>query len=150
MSNGPLKKYLKKSELIEGKRMIRIIWLAFLLLFSFSSQACLKEGDKVELTGVIKKEIVYGPPSWGENPKNDKKMEYWFLYPNKSLNCPSDVDTKRMQMIMSSEQYEKYRLLLGDDIKVTGKVIFANSPYHFTPILIFHVSNIELTKERQQ
>ncbi|MFC0227879.1 DUF4431 domain-containing protein [Serratia aquatilis] len=136
--------------------MFRIIWPIFFLLFSFSLSACLKEGGKIVLTGVIKKEIVYGPPDWGEIPKNDKKMEYWFLYPGELLSCTFRTDdntvnsSKKIQMIMSSQQYKKYRYLFGENIKVSGRVMFSNSPYHFTPILIYHVSNIELTTEENQ
>lgn len=136
--------------------MLRGIWLVFLLVFSFSSMACLKEGDKVVLTGVMKKETVYGPPGWGESPKKDEKMDYWFFYPDKSLGCISDVDDsvdhsdKKLQMIMSREKYSKYGVLLDKNIKLDGQIMFANSPYHSTPLLIYRVSGIELVKGKNE
>ncbi|EJH7011976.1 DUF4431 domain-containing protein [Salmonella enterica] len=136
--------------------MNKVIQPVFLLLLFFLSvpamSACLDEGDKITLTGVLKKEMVYGPPGWGEHPQNDEKMNYWFLYPDKVPECFNAVDddtrhySKKMQIIMVDNQYNEYRTLLGKDVKLSGQIIFANSPYHSTPVLIFHVSGVESMK----
>ncbi|MEB8476847.1 DUF4431 domain-containing protein [Cronobacter malonaticus] len=136
-----------------NKTIVRSVLLALMLVFSTSAlSACLDEGDKVITRGVLKKEIVYGPPGFGEDPKDDEKMDYWFLYPNKPLGCFNTVDDdtshydKKIQIIMGDDQYNKYREFLGKDIKFNGKIMFANSPYHYTPVLIFHLSGVELVK----
>ncbi|AXE04866.1 DUF4431 domain-containing protein [Salmonella enterica] len=134
-------------------KTMQSVFLLLLFFFSVSvMSACLDEGDNVTLTGVLKKETAYGPPSWGEHPQNDEKMNYWFLYPDRIPECFNAVDddtrhySKKMQIIMVDEQYSKYRMFLEKDVKLSGKIMFANSPYHSTPVLIFHVSGVELMK----
>ncbi|ECF1703816.1 DUF4431 domain-containing protein [Salmonella enterica] len=135
--------------------MNKIIQSVFLLLLFFFSvsvmSACLDEGDKVTLTGVLKQETIYGPPGWGEHPQNDEKINYWFLYPDRVPECFNAVDdtrhySKKMQIIMVDDQYNEYRMFLEKDVKLSGQIMFANSPYHSTPVLIFHVSGVELMK----
>ncbi|WP_105273437.1 DUF4431 domain-containing protein [Escherichia sp. MOD1-EC7003] len=135
----------------------RSVFLFLLFFFSVSavsavSAACLDEGDEIMLTGILKKEIIYGPPGWGEHPQSDEKITYWFIYPDKVPGCFNALDddirhySKKLQIIMVDNQYNEYRKLLGKDVELKGKVIFASSPYHSTPVLIFNVSNVEAVK----
>lgn len=137
-------------------RIIRSFFLFLLFFFSVSAvsavSACLDEGDEITLTGILKKEIIYGPPGWGEHPQSDEKITYWFIYPDKAPGCFNAMDddirhySKKLQIIMVDNEYNEYRKLLGKDVELKGKVIFASSPYHSTPVLIFNVSNVEVVK----
>lgn len=157
MSNGHQMRILTKclvmmSDLIMNKIMRPVFFLLFFFFSVPAISACMNEGDNFTLAGVLRKETVYGPPGWGEDPQNDEKMNYWFLYPDKLLGCFNSVDddtrhySEKMQIIMVDNQYNEYRKFLGKDVELSGKVMFADSPYHSTPVLIFHVSNVKAVK----
>lgn len=46
--------------------LMKLMLSLVILFYSFGVYAaCLKEGDKIVLTGVMKEEIFYGPPKLG-------------------------------------------------------------------------------------
>ena len=46
--------------------LMKLMLSLVILFYSFGVYAaCLKEGDKIVLTGVMKEEIFYGPPNLG-------------------------------------------------------------------------------------
>ncbi|WP_080336452.1 DUF4431 domain-containing protein [Enterobacter hormaechei] len=79
-------------------------------------------------------------------------MNCWFLYPDKLLGCFNSVDddtrhySKKMKIIMVDNQYNEYRKFLSKHVELSGKAMFADSPYHSTPVLIFNVSNVKAVK----
>lgn len=128
--------------------------LSFFLLFVYSGvfAACLKEGDKVTLSGLIKSQLFYGPPNFGENKETDQKLTYWILYPDEPLICVNDADdsdadwNKSIQLIIKGDDYESKRHLLNHKVKVEGKIMIAVSGYHETPVLLDNALFIEKTK----
>ena len=55
--------------------LIKLTLSIAILFYNFSvNAACLKEGDKVVLSGVMKEELFYGPPNWGEDRQHDEKI----------------------------------------------------------------------------
>jgi len=71
------------------------LFLIMLLSYSFSYASCLKEGDKVNVTGELKKEFFYGPPGWGEDPEHDKKLTYWILTLDKPFTCVIEANNSQ-------------------------------------------------------
>lgn len=114
--------------------------------------ACLKEGDKIVLTGVIKEELFYGPPNWGEDREHDEKLLYWILHLNSPLKCVVDANTEqkgwgsKVQLIVSGDNYKNKRNLLNHHVTVNGKVMLAVTGYHMTSVLLNDTS-FESTKK---
>lgn len=128
--------------------MLKEIWksiFCFMIVFSsFSASAtCLKEGDKVSLTGVVGEKLYYGPPGWGENKANDEKLHEWILHLKQPLTCVTDADTDNqnwnhdVQLIMrDSNDYKTNKSLLGKIVSIDGVIFLAETGYHMTPVLL--------------
>ncbi|WP_050125919.1 DUF4431 domain-containing protein [Yersinia aleksiciae] len=115
--------------------------------------ACLNEGDAVKLSGSLKKEVFFGPPSWGEDPKNDKRLTYWILHLDNPLTCVIEAnDTQEgwgndVQLILEKNDYEDYRQFLDKQVSVTGHIFLAQTGYHMTPVLLDDISSISRTNQ---
>lgn len=126
-----------------------LLTAALILVSGHTFAACMKEGDKVTLTGVIKKELFYGPPNFGEDKQTDEKLLYWILYPDTPLTCVADVDdtadrwNKQIQLIISHDDYQTKKSLLNTRVSVTGEIMLAQTGYHVTPVLLDHTTFVE-------
>lgn len=114
-----------------------------ILFYSFGAYAiCLKEGDKIVLTGVMKEELFYGPPNLGEDRKHDEKLLYWILHLSSPLKCVIDANTEQegwdsnVQLIISGDDYKTKRNLLNHHVTVDGNVMLAVTGYHMTSVLL--------------
>lgn len=114
-----------------------------ILFYNFGVYAaCLKEGDKIVLTGVMKEELFYGPPNQGEDREHDEKLRYWILHLNSPLKCVVDANTEQkdwdshVQLIVSGDDYKNKRNLLNHHVTVDGKVMLAVTGYHMTSVLL--------------
>ncbi|EPA9110611.1 DUF4431 domain-containing protein [Serratia liquefaciens] len=114
-----------------------------ILFYNFSAYAgCLKVGDKVVLSGVMKEELFYGPPNWGEDRKHDEKLLYWILHLNNPLKCVIDANTEQdgwdsnVQLIISGDDYKTKRNLLNHYVTVDGNIMLAVTGYHMTSVLL--------------
>ncbi|MEG5548729.1 DUF4431 domain-containing protein [Enterobacter wuhouensis] len=123
--------------------LIKLTLSIAILFYNFGvNAACLKEGDKVVLSGVIKEELFYGPPGWGEDKKHDEKLLYWILHLNSPLKCVIDANTEQegwnsnVQLIISGEDYKTKRNLLNHHVTIDGKVMLAVTGYHMTSVLL--------------
>ncbi|WP_439413036.1 DUF4431 domain-containing protein [Enterobacter ludwigii] len=127
-------------------------WIAgvFIILISTTVYAdCLKEGDSVELSGIMKEEMFYGPPNWGEDKEHDKKMYYWILHLSTPLTCIVDANTdlerwnKEVQLVISGEEYKTREKLLNTMVTVKGTIFLAETGYHVEPVLLDNVTFID-------
>lgn len=128
--------------------MLKEVWksvFCFIIVFSSlsASATCLKEGDKVSLTGVVSEKLYYGPPGWGEDKANDEKIHEWILHLKKPLICVIDADTDNqnwnqdVQLIMrDSNDYKVNKNLIGIVVSVDGVIFLAETGYHMTPVLL--------------
>ena len=114
-----------------------------ILFYNFDVYAaCLKEGDKIVLSGVMKEELFYGPPNWGEDRGHDEKLLYWILHLNSPLKCVVDANNEKkgwdsnVQLIVSDDNYKTKRNLLNHHVTVDGKVMLAVTGYHMTSVLL--------------
>lgn len=124
------------------------------MFFSFSlSAACLNEGNKVSLSGIVKEESFYGPPNWGEDKENDQKLHYWILHLNNPLKCVTDVNNQKngwdreIQLILSDDDYKYRRFQLNHQVTVDGKIMLAISGYHMTSVLLDDASFYSAAKK---
>ncbi|MFG7475122.1 DUF4431 domain-containing protein [Enterobacter hormaechei] len=118
-----------------------------ILVYHFGVNAtCLKEGDEIVLSGVIKEELFYGPPNWGEDRNHDEKLLYWILHLDSPLKCVIDANTEQegwdsnVQLIISGEDYKIKRSLLNHHVAVDGNVMLAVTGYHMTSVLLKNIS----------
>lgn len=125
-----------------------------ILFYNFGVYAaCLKEGDKIVLSGVMKEELFYGPPNWGEDKEHDEKLLYWILHLNSPLKCVVDANTvqkgwdSNVQLIVSGDDYKTKRNLLNHHVTVDGKVMLAVTGYHMTSVLLDNTS-FKLTEKK--
>ena len=128
--------------------MLKKILSSFLFfIITFSSfgvfASCLKEGDKVSLTGVVGENLYYGPPGWGEDKAHDEKLHEWILHLNQPLKCVEGADTDNpdwnqdVQLIMRDDNDYKVKTnLLGKNVNIDGVVFLAETGYHMTPVLL--------------
>ncbi|HCT8183874.1 TPA: DUF4431 domain-containing protein [Klebsiella pneumoniae] len=123
--------------------LMKLMLSLVILFYSFGVYAaCLKEGDKIVLTGVMKEEIFYGPPNWGEDRAHDEKLLYWILHINSPLKCVVDANTEQkgwnsnIQLIVSGDDYKTKRNLLNHNVTVDGKIMLAVTGYHMTSVLL--------------
>ncbi|WP_224065885.1 DUF4431 domain-containing protein [Enterobacter bugandensis] len=124
--------------------MLKKIILSMAILFynSGANATCLKEGDKVVLSGVMKEELFYGPPNWGEDREHDEKLLYWILHLDSPLKCVIDANTEQkgwdsnVQLIIIGDDYKTKRNLLNQHVTVDGNVILAVTGYHMTSVLL--------------
>lgn len=126
------------------KKILKSFFSFVIMLSTFSAFAtCLKEGDKVSLTGVVSEKLYYGPPGWGEDKANDEKLHEWILHLKQPLKCVTDVDTDNqswnqdVQLIMrDSNDYKVNKNLLGKSVSIDGVIFIAKTGYHMTPVLL--------------
>jgi len=119
--------------------------LCFVIVFSSFGvfATCLKEGDKVSLTGVVSEKLYYGPPDWGEDKAHDEKLYEWILHLKQPLTCVIDADTdsqnwnQDVQLIMrDGNDYKVNKKFLGKVISIDGVIFLAETGYHMTPVLL--------------
>jgi len=105
--------------------------------------SCLKEGDKVSLTGVVSEKLYYGPPGWGEDKAHDEKLHEWILHLKQPLTCVAGADTDSqnwnhdIQLIMrDGNDYKVNKDFLGKIVSIDGVILLAETGYHMTPVLL--------------
>ncbi|WP_240116294.1 DUF4431 domain-containing protein [Erwinia endophytica] len=123
--------------------LMNLILSMAILFYNFGAYAaCLKEGDNVVLSGLMKEELFYGPPNWGEDRKHDEKLLYWILHLNSPLKCVIDANTEQedwdsnVQIIISGDDYKTKRNLLNHQVTVNGNIMLAATGYHMTSVLL--------------
>lgn len=101
------------------------------------SQRCALEGDSISVTGVL------------EEVKNAGAV-YWIVKTDKLPRCVRDADSQKtgwnsqLQLLLTTEEQETLKDLLGKPVIVGGDILLALSAQHHTPLLL---DNIFLLKE---
>jgi hypothetical protein len=121
-----------------------------MLLFAFiavgQSKDCLKyEPDTVKVVGVIERDTFPGRPNYESIKDGDESEIYWILKlsksvcvigkPNDDLN-ESENNITEMQLVLTEEQYDVYRKLIGKKVVVSGTLFHSISAHHKTTVLI--------------
>ncbi|HEI2561858.1 TPA: DUF4431 domain-containing protein [Escherichia coli] len=105
----------------------------------------MNEGDKITVSGTLERRFFYGPPGWGENKSEDKKIYFLSLKLDKLLPCINDLEDSdnwryNVQLILSKQDYEHYHHFIKHHAIVTGSIMLAQTGYHITPVLLADVS----------
>jgi len=101
------------------------------------------------LAGVLSKQVVWGPPNFGENPKTDQQVPVWIL----SLEYPVPVQInteftasrkviriKKLQLHVEGGPLDEISSHLGRRTVVTGSLWTAVGPAEVTPVTMNVVS----------
>lgn len=98
--------------------------------------SCNKEGDTIELEGMMVKREHVIEDNQGQH--SDKDLELKTI----NLQCVAGAmmdqpDWDRyVQLILPPEKYNYYQRFIGKRITLRGKVMIAESMYHVTPVLL--------------
>ncbi len=114
------------------------------------------EGQTVQLTGFVWREAFPGPPNYA-SLKADEKEVHWMLVLPHSItliaSSPEDESSfsvegiRRLQMILTREQYRENRQLVLRDARVTGQLFPSMTGHHHGDALI-EVGKIEQSEVR--
>jgi len=99
------------------------------------------EPTVVKLTEVVGVAYEYGPPSWGDEPKTDKRPGTPILRLSKPINVlgdpTSDINRGDAENVEEVQlQLDKYRGLVGKGVIVTGTLYRDHTGWHFTEVVM--------------
>jgi hypothetical protein len=97
------------------------------------------------IQGILKTEMFYGPPNYGESPKTDSKEEAYILYldaPIRVIALPKDSDyynqtrdsITKIQLVPFTQNIISPHN--GRHIRVTGPLWGAQTGHHHTDVLM--------------
>lgn len=103
--------------------------------------SCLDYG-RVSLTGTLVRQTFAGPPDYESPSKGDEPRVIWVLRSERLL-CVADPDPRssrqhneyEIELVLSADQYERYRDLLGRRVVVSGQLA-AGGARHQKRVLI--------------
>lgn len=108
------------------------------------------EPDVSTISGTLKKELFYGAPNYGENPKTDAKEPTYVLYLDKPISVKmkkgsddinvSREDVKKISLEVengSQEFFRKMKDLVGRKVTATGKLWGGFNGHHHTDVLMW-------------
>ena len=129
-----------------------LVSLLLLLGVGFSSNArvpqhCLSyEPATVTLEGKITRRAFAGPPNYESIKEGDTPETYWILRLTKPIcvnadeNMPGGEEPEKnvynIQLLLSDEQYARYKGLLGKRVAVSGRLFHAITGHHHTNVLL--------------
>jgi hypothetical protein len=112
--------------------------------------------DIIRTSGVLHKEIHWGPPNFGENPNTDSKFTAWVLHidlPFKVKN--NSIDKQKNEIVVKDIQLETSNVITSNKIAefenkhiiVEGRLWTASTPGDVTDFNI-DVTRIIVNKEK--
>jgi len=132
--------------------MYLLVLLLFLCVSGLSSpeqkpQDCFSyEPATITIKGEISRKTFAGRPNYESIKKGDEPETYWILHLSKSVcidngakATPDDVPEKNVsaiQLILSEDQYARYKDLINKQVIVRGKLLHAISGHHHTKVIM--------------
>lgn len=99
------------------------------------------EASRVTLAGILSREIVWGPPNFGEDTKHDRKETAWFISLNYSIPVQSDhefglkgelIQVKKIRLHATIGQIDEMKSRINRQVVVTGTLWTAVGPADVT------------------
>jgi hypothetical protein len=134
--------------------------VAFVTPAAFA-KCLLYEPAKVTVSGVITEREDFGPPGFGEDPKNDAKERHLYLTLDKSVcvtatprgpddaNDQDEANVTVMQMVYFTHIPFR-KIWLRRHVSVTGTLFHQVTGHHWTAVLIDPVETHLMRSERKQ
>jgi hypothetical protein len=117
---------------------------------------CLRyEPDTARVTGKLTRRIFYGPPGFGEDPKNDARETGFYLellsplcmYGSDDINV-AKTDVRLIQILLDQHGYERLRPSIDRVIILRGTLSGAITGHHHAPILLEPVRPLHVEHPR--
>lgn len=109
----------------------------------------------VSLQGTVARETHPGPPDYESIEAGDKPEVYWFLTLDTPI-CVSGVsdlgvaqdeyDVAKVQLLLTSEQFDSFRDLLDRAVVASGKLVAAETGHHHTKVLL---ASVEMRRKEE-
>ncbi|UXI68898.1 hypothetical protein [Tahibacter amnicola] len=103
-------------------------------------------GTIVAVTGVLQRDIHWGPPNFGENPESDARFDAWILVVSPELDVrlsdpakgPERQRLSRLQLSVAPEIASRAELLrrVGQSVRASGKLWSASTPGDVLPVVM--------------
>jgi Domain of unknown function (DUF4431) len=94
----------------------------------------------VELTGRVERQTFPGRPNYESIEAGDEPETYWILHLSEPACTRQDDEAERnltrMQLLLSAEQYDAYRPLLGQGVVARGTLMEAVTGHHHTAAML--------------
>ncbi|ECG8517813.1 hypothetical protein DLR11_25130 [Salmonella enterica subsp. salamae] len=143
---------------------VKLYLLPILTISFLSYGACINDRDKITVSGNLSVQNFPGPPNFESVNRGDEKISVFMLHVDKGsrLDCVIDTtysgdkinsDSKgknwnEFMEIIPGDKSAQYEKLIGARVSITGYVFLAASPYHYTPALIYHMTELKRVSER--
>lgn len=129
----------------------------FSLLVFLSLQvnaSCLKEYDKITLSGSLVSRIYPGPPNYQDIKQGDQPIEAWILKLDNKLNCidglkPTDFYEgwqNEVRLMLFSDDNIDYKKFKNTHVAVSGTLYIAGAAVDLTAIQLDEISDIKIDK----
>jgi hypothetical protein len=120
--------------------MVRAIALVLgLSLCAGNARACdcaTFRGLELDLTGRLVALTFPGPPNYESIVDGDAPETHWYLQLPRA-ECWSDFDHQLFyQLLLSAEDFDRYRSLLGSEVRIRGTLEEATTGHHHTPLVL--------------
>lgn len=118
------------------------MWRALLVIFLFSpalpagalEYACLQYGP-IDIAGTIVRHTYAGPPDYESVTKGDEPRTVWVLQLDERIcvdantRYPREVIQLEIELALTPEQFQRYRDLLGQRVRVSGELKHGGASY---------------------
>ncbi|MBS1155879.1 MAG: uncharacterized protein H6R07_1803 [Proteobacteria bacterium] len=120
-----------------------LLSLLFILFISSAHAACLGyDPEKVTLYGKLVRETYPGPPNFESVKDGDEPETGYYVHLGKSI-CVRDKNNqelssydhvRKVQLILSAEQYKQLRPRLGKQVTLGGMLWDGNTGHYHAPV----------------
>jgi hypothetical protein len=110
------------------------------------SQCLAYEPSVVTLSGTLVRKTLPGPPNYESIQKGDRAETSWHVQLAKPVCVdedkndprlnPAQKDIRSVQLVLTPEMYEKYKSLVGKQVRATGTLFGEHTGHHHTPVLL--------------
>lgn len=134
----------------------RRLWRALLVIVLFTARpaaalefSCLHYGP-IQIAGMIVQHTYAGPPDYESVTKGDAPRTVWILQLDERIcveanrNYPREVIQREIELALTPEQFQQYRPLLGQKVRVSGELKHGGANYQKR--LVIAPGDIEKTR----
>lgn len=99
------------------------------------------EPERVRIVGLLSEELRFGPPGYGETPKEDVRTMIPMLVLSSPVSVSAEgggdrdvVEIEKIQLLLPKGiEGDKY---VGETVEVGGVLFYAESGQHYTPVVM--------------
>jgi hypothetical protein len=101
------------------------------------------EASRIAVAGILRKESVWGPPNFGEDPKHDRKETAWFVFLDYPIpvqrnhefgKTENPIEVRKVQLHATVGQLDDIKSRLEKHAVVIGTLWTAVGPADVTPV----------------